>query len=147
MEAFKIGLFEQQHRGPFPLFRTLPLEECQQWRERLAYRLGLPAAGTALEFACDLVSRQAYVPEANAMEGFALLPTLTALGITPAPELFLNWARFEAVDAFATADVARYFDDLWYPATDDVDVFDASARWLLSVRHDGVVSFIRQPLV
>lgn len=143
MEAFKIALFEQQHIGPFPSFRTLPLEECQQWRERLADRLGLSAVGTALEFACDLASRQACVPEANALEGFALLPTLTALSITPAPELFLNWTRFEAVDAFATADVAYYFDDLWFPTTDDLDVFDASARWLLSVRHDEVVSFIR----
>jgi hypothetical protein len=142
MEGFKIALFEQEHAGPFPSFRTLPSEECQRWRELLANRLGLPAAGTALEFARDLAARQSDVPEANAMDGLALLPTLQALGITPAPEIFLNWARFEAVDAFATADVARYFDDLWYPATDDLDVFDASARWLLSVRHDGAVSFI-----
>ena len=116
MEAFKIALFEQQHLSPFPSFRTLPLEECQHWRERLADRLGLLAAGTALEFACNLASPQTTVPVVNAMDGLTLLPTLAALGITSAPELFLNWARFEAVEAFATADVAGNFDDLWYLA-------------------------------
>lgn len=142
MEAFKIALFEQEHVGPFPSFRTLSSHECQQWREQLAQRLGLPAGGAVQAFVADLASRQTYLPEVNALEGFALLPTLTARGITPGSELFLNWARFEALDVFATADVAACFDDLWYPAADDLDLFDDSARWLLSVRHDGVVSLI-----
>jgi len=143
MEAYKIALFEQEYAGSFPSFRTLPSNECQQWREQLAQWLGLPVGRTAQAFVADLAARQTYLPEVNAMEGLALLPTLTALGITPAPELFLNWARFEMLDAFATADVAAYFEDLWYPAADDLDLFDGSARWLLSVRHDGVVSLIR----
>lgn len=105
--------------------------------------MGLTASAAAGEFEGALASRQTYYPEANAAEDFALLPTLAALGIAPLPELFLNWARFEEVDAFQTADVARYFDDLWYPVADDLDLFDASLSWVVSIRHDGVVSFIR----
>jgi len=61
----------------------------------------------------------------------------------PLPELFVNWGRFEEVDAFQTVDVARYFSDFWFPVTDDIDLFDASVNWVVSIRHDGVVSFIR----
>ena len=143
MEAVKIVLFEQEHAGPFPPYRPLPPAEGRALQARLARRFGLTASHAAGEFARALSSRQTYYPEANAEQDFALLTTLTALGVAPGPELFTNWARFEEVDAFQTADVARYFDDLWYPVADDIDLFDASLSWLVSFRHDGVISVIR----
>jgi hypothetical protein len=142
MEAFKIALFEQEHAVPFPSYRSLPAEEGRALQASLASQFGLTASCTAGAFERDLASRQTH-HEANATQDFALLPTFTALGIAPLPELFVNWARFEEVDAFQTVDVARYFDDLWYPVADDIDLFDASLNWLVSIRHDGVVSVIR----
>ena len=143
MEAFKIAFFEQEHACFFPAYRSLPLAGGRLLQARIATRFRLTVAGTAGEFACALQSRQTYYLEANAeQENFALLPTLAALGIAPLPELFINWAHFEKVDAFQTADVARYFDDLWYHGPDDIDLFDASVNWAVSIRHDGVVSFI-----
>ena len=142
MEAFKIALFEQEHAGPFPSYRSLPPVEGRALQARIASRFGLTASRLVGEFERDLASRQTY-HQANAEQEFALLPTFTALGIAPLPELFVNWARFEEVDAFQTADVARYFGDLWYPVADDIDLFDASLSWLVSIRHDGVVSVIR----
>ncbi|WBA43925.1 hypothetical protein [Hymenobacter canadensis] len=120
----------------------MPPAESRALQACLARQFGLTASGTADEFERALASRQTYYQEANAEQDFALLPTLTALGIVPLPELFVNWARFEEVDAFQTADVARYFDALWYPVADDIDLFDASFNWLVSIRHDGVVSVI-----
>ena len=143
MEAFKIALFKQEHAGPFPAYRSLPPAEGRALQACLARQFGLTASGTAGEFERALASRQTYHQEANAEQDFALLLTLTALSIAPLPELFINWARFEEVDAFQTADVARYFNDLWYPIADDIDLFDASFSWLVSIRHDGVVSVIR----
>ena len=140
MEAFKIALFEQEHAGPFPTYRSLSSAEGRALQACLARQFGLTASGPAGEFERALASRQTYYQEANAEQDFALLPTLTALGIAPLPELFVNWARFEEVDAFQTADVARYFNALWYPVADDSDLFDASFNWLVSIRHDGVVS-------
>ncbi|WP_022821926.1 hypothetical protein [Hymenobacter norwichensis] len=143
MEAFKITLFEQEHAQPFPSYRSLLPTEGRALQARLARQFGLTASHTANEFEFALASRQTYYHEVNAEQDFALLPTLTALGITPLPELFINWARFEEVDTFQTADVAHYFDDLWYPVADNIDLFDASLRWVVSIRHDGVVSAIR----
>jgi hypothetical protein len=143
MEAFKITLFEQENGGPFPVHRSLSAAEGQVLRDRLAQQWGLTFAAPMGAFARALASRQTYYPEVNAEDDFDLLATLTALDIAPLPELFLNWGQFEAVNVFQTADVARYFDDLWYPAADDLDLFDASLRWVVSIRHDGVVSFVR----
>lgn len=143
MKAFKIALFEQEHACPFPVYRSLSAAEGRALQARLASQLGLTVPATAGAFEGALASRQTYYAEANAAEGFALLPTLAALSIAPQPELFLNWAQFEAVDAFQTTDVAHYFDDLWYPVADDIDMFDARLNWVVSIRHDGVVSFIR----
>jgi hypothetical protein len=146
MEAFKVVLFEQAHAGSFPSYRSLAPAEGQALKARVASRFGLPvlAASSATEFAAALTARQTYYPEANAQEEFALLPLFTALAITPQPELFINWANwatFEELDAFQTTDVAQYFSDLWYPGADDIDLFDASVDWVISIRHDGVVSF------
>lgn len=143
MEAFKIALFEQEHACLFPSYRSLPLTEGRALQARIASRFGLTASSTATEFAHALASRQTYYHRANAEDNFSLLPMLTTLGIMPLPELFVNWNRFEELDAFQTADVARYFNDLWYPVADDIDLFDASVNWVVSIRHDGVVSFIR----
>ncbi|MCR5889984.1 hypothetical protein LRS06_19855 [Hymenobacter sp. J193] len=113
MEGFKITLFEQKYAAPFPSYRSLPPAESKALQARLANHFGLTASGTAGELERALASRQTYYQEANAEQDFALLPTLNTLGIAPLTELFINWARFEEVDAFQTADVARYFDDLW----------------------------------
>ena len=143
MEGFKIAYFEQEHACPFPSYRSLSLAEGRALQARIATRFGLTVSGTAVEFAWVIESRQTYYLEANAEQDFALLPTLAALGIAPLPELFINWARFENIDVFSTADVAHYFDDFWYPGPDDIDLFDASLTWLVSIRHDGVLSFMR----
>lgn len=146
MEAFKVVLFEQAYAGSFPAYRSLAPAEGQALQARLASRFGLPAlaASSATAFAAALIARQTYYPEVNAQQGFALLPLFTALSITPQPELFLNWAnwaKFEGLDVFQTSDVARYFDDLWYPGADDLDLFDASLDWVVSIGHDGAISF------
>jgi hypothetical protein len=143
MEAFKIDLFEREYSRPFPLYRSLPLTEGQALQARIASRFGLKAFSTATEFASVLAARQTYYDETNAADNFYLWPLLTALGINPLPELFINWGRFEEVDAMQTADVAHYFHDFWYPTADDIDLCDASVNWVVSIRHDGVVSFIR----
>jgi hypothetical protein len=114
---------------------------------KLASQAGLPVptTSTATAFAAALTARQTYFPEVNAQQEFALRSLFPALGIAPQPELFLNWARFEEIDAFQTTDVAQYFNDLWYPGADDIDLFDASLSWIVSIRHDGVVSFLAHP--
>lgn len=147
MEAFKIVLFEQAHAGAFLVYRSLAPAEGHALQARVASRFGLPApaTSTATAFAAALTARQTYYLEVNAQQEFALRSLFPALGIAPQPELLLNWARLEKIDTFQTTDVVQYFNDLWYPGADDIDLFDASLSWIVSIRHDGVVSFLAHP--
>ena len=59
--------------------------------------------------------------------------------VHPAELIYINWYRFNAIDEMRFSDFVTYFDDVWYPAADDIDVFDSSCLWFLSISHNGVV--------
>jgi hypothetical protein len=141
MDTFKLELFQREHHRAFPTYRSLPKEEAEQLRAALAEKLGLDAS--TLETA--LVAKQA-VDRVSALEKrFDLLDTLARLRIRPQPDLFINWHQFERVDSLKALDLDRYFDDIWFPAADDIDLFDKQADWVVSIRHDGAVFFLRAP--
>ncbi len=39
--------------------------------------------------------------------------------------------------------MSRWFDDIWYPASDDIDLFDSTLDWILSVSHSGLIDLRR----
>lgn len=39
-------------------------------------------------------------------------------------------------------DLANFFDYIWFPSSDDVDIFDASFDWILSIDHAGFVKLL-----
>jgi hypothetical protein len=63
-------------------------------------------------------------------------------GVTSSETIFLNWYRYDDVDEMRLADVTKFFEDIWYPSSDDLDIFDESLRWILSIRHDGEVKYV-----
>lgn len=77
---------------------------------------------------------------------FDLAKLVQHLGINPAVDIYLNWYRFDEVDMISLGDVSAYWSDIWYPATDDVDIFDESCTWILSVSHAADVSYARLPI-
>ena len=66
-----------------------------------------------------------------------------SLGLAPEPLVYVNWLRFDDIDCLAFSDLARYFDDIWYPSADYIDIFDSSMSWVLSVDYLGFVRFVR----
>lgn len=57
--------------------------------------------------------------------------------------MFINWDRYEEIDEMGLDDLNRYFSDIWYPGSDEVDVFDSSFGWFLSVSPEGYVKVVR----
>ena len=37
----------------------------------------------------------------------------------------------------------KYFDDIWYPDSDDIDIFDQTLSWILTVLHNGDVKILQ----
>jgi hypothetical protein len=49
--------------------------------------------------------------------------------------VFLSWQPDEAVDTTWKM-VVKYWDDFWYPGSDDLTVFDISLTWALLLWHE-----------
>jgi hypothetical protein len=64
-------------------------------------------------------------------------------GIPIHSEVYLSWNPDTAMMT-TWLSVTRYFDDLFYPASDDLIVFDRSLNWAILFHHMGCVFFGRK---
>lgn len=67
------------------------------------------------------------------------------LGVKFPENVYLNWYRFDDIDQISLTDLDRYFSELWYPGSDDLDIFDDSADWVVSITHYGRVLSFKRP--
>jgi hypothetical protein len=83
-----------------------------------------------------------FVPDVDADNGFDLRKLISARNLRPQEEVLLNWLRFDNMDRLAFSDLSQYFDDIWYPSSDDIDIFDDTLDWFVFIRHDGCVKIL-----
>jgi len=138
MESFKIILFETEYKIPFPIYKTLDKTECENLISRLAEKYQVDFSNIEN----DLLLKQSYT-NFNALHNFNLLTTLQSIAISPSSKVFINWQQFNKVDVFELTDLDQYFYDIWFPVADDIDLLDETMDWILSIRHDGVISFCK----
>lgn len=143
MDSVKIENFSREKPGfEFPRFTSLTPNDCAQFRSTIAERLGLTAHSEPLKLLETLQARAKYLSGVNAEQGFDLSSVITELGVTPDAHVLVNWYRFDQIDRIALSDISEHFDDIWYPGSDDIEIFDESIDWLVLVRHDGVVGAV-----
>lgn len=143
MQQVKIDNFLRYRDVSFPPFRSLSPAECRTIRHGIASRLGIPENAGAEDLVRridELVGNQLMPPAVD--PEFNLRRALMEAGVTTLETVFLNWYRYDDVDEMRLADVTRYFDDIWYPSSDDLDILDESLSWILTVRHDGEVKCV-----
>lgn len=142
MEDFKLELFKEEYGRDFPSFTSLSQTECKGIREIICEKFGLSEGADLLSFAKEISHKQIHVPEFDATDNFELTQCLDRLGISFDQDILLNWYQFDEIDRIKIEDVNQYFDDIWFPDSDDIDLFDKSLDWILSIRHDGEISVI-----
>lgn len=142
MDQHKIDNFAQDHPGtPFPSMRKLAAEELsllqgkifKSVRENL--NIKLPEEISRLE-----LLEQDFFPQNAESPDFKLEEAMAQFKIYPDSIVYINWYRFDTVDRIELRDLYKYFDYIWYPGSDDIEVFDSSARWMISVSHSGHTS-------
>lgn len=139
MEPIKIANFRRAHSSiQFPKFDSLDAEGCTEVRQVVAARLGLPSDCMPCEVTSKLHEQPGAqlgrVPEVEALD---LRCVLRQAGVEAGNRVFLNWYHFDDIDEMDVDELSRYFDDIWYPASDDLDLFDGTFSWVLSVYHSG----------
>lgn len=139
MDEFKITLFESEYSECFPKYVTLAETNCNELANELSVKYKLRR--DTLED--DMFNKQFKFKDYNALDGFELIKTLFKLEIIPLERVFINWYMFKQIDEFDIKDVDKYFDDIWFPSSDDIDIFDKTLDWVLTVRHDGFISYLK----
>jgi hypothetical protein len=144
VDSFKIQNFSRQNpTAEFPRFTSLASSECAQLRYAIATRLGLEAQSEPLVVLNALCSTASPLTGVDAEDGFDLRTLMSELGLNAHEEVLVNWYKFDNIDRIALSDLSRHFDDIWYPSSDDIEIFDRSLDWFVLVRHDGAVSVLR----
>lgn len=145
MDAERQKRFEVNHPGEsLPRLRRLDEAETRAIRDGLKKRLNLSTSTDGLVMVKTVESLLDYLPNTDAeQDNFDLVNELKSLNISASATVLLNWHQFDDVDEFDLQTLSARFQDIWYPGADDVDVFDRTLTWILSIRHDGVVGIAR----
>ena len=141
MEDFKIAHFLKENRGvPFPPFESLSASENEGIRVRICEAFGFPPSLAGLALTTRLAQLQSHVEGFDAgHEDFDLEEFTQSVGISVQGKVFVNWYHFDKIDKLAFKDVATFLNDIWYPSSDDIDIFDSSFSWIVSITHHGEI--------
>lgn len=143
MEKFKVKNFEKENPSvKFPWFRSLSLQEAKIISQKLSEKLRLVSQDN-LSFTIAIDNMEISLDGFNAEdEGFQLSKVLSYLNIEPEKNVFVNWYQYDDIDEIGFDDLNNYFDAIWYSGPDDIDIFDSTFSWILSISHDGYVKHI-----
>jgi hypothetical protein len=140
MDILKVDNFHRANpSAEFPRFTHLTTVECTQLRATIAERIGLDRQIDSLALVDTLWATAEFVPDIDADNGFDLHWLISSRGLKSGADVFINWQRFDNIDRFDLSDLCKHFSDIWYPSSDDIEIFDASLDWFVFVRHDGRV--------
>ena len=141
MENFKIDLFIGEYGIDFPKYSHLSDNDCLDMINNLSNKFNMDFLSN--EIAYDLTQRQLFLESIDAKNDFKLLETLKYMNVNPTLNIYINWYQFKDMDLIKTVDLDKYFYDiLWFSSADDIDIFDENLNWIISIRHDGVVSYL-----
>lgn len=142
MENYKIKNFEKENpTKEFPDFNTLPGDKAQEIFSELSERIEKNAPPDHLVKIINQLGAAVKDVKAN-NDGFDLARVLSELNIRPNENVYINWYRFDNIDEMHFVDLNSYFDEIWYPGSDDIDIFDSTLSWLLSISHDGNIKYL-----
>lgn len=145
MEEVKTENFNRENpEGNFPKYITLDSGSCTDIRKSFSEKLELDTSTDSMALV-NAVDRFAEICEGFNSENddFNLKKVLSSLEIDEPEYVFINWYRYDNIDKMKLSDLTNHFDDVWYPDVDDIDIFDETFTWVLSVTHYGQVKILK----
>lgn len=145
MKAFKIENYEREHGpGTFVPFKHLALDDARKIELELQGHLKLPEGSLGKDILQSIHENASVVSGVNAEnDQFDLRNVLDDLGLALSATTYLNWHRFDDIDEILSPDLLDHFNDIWYPATDDLELIDAQFQWIVVVHHSGTVKVLK----
>jgi hypothetical protein len=145
MDSTKIDNFRSCYGREFIWFSPLTADQLKYIRDSLSRRLRINLSlDDNLSLLKIIFDRSKVIGEAHSADNgkFNLKEVLINVGVEIRESVFINWYRLDHVDELRTSDLFEYFHDLWYPAADDIEIFDESLDWVVIVTHYGEIRFL-----
>ena len=137
MDVFKIELFEKETGKAFPKFYTLGKGECDALRRQFCNKMQIAELNMPV---FDFYERKgSFFEKCNALdEGFSVSGLFACLKAA-ADIICICWDNFGTIDRMSLRDFSRHFEDIWFPAADNIMVFPQDMSFMVMIRHDGAV--------
>jgi len=137
--------FAREYPGKsFPDYRSVSAIEAEQTKLRISMQMDFPPSASSLELVRLVREQSTVLSNVNAeSDDFNLKSVIFRAGIMPKEEIYINWHRFDEIDRMRLEDLSGYFEDIWYPSADDIDLFDDSLSWIFSISYSGNISYLR----
>lgn len=145
MDQIKIDNFIRENPGrEFPYNTRADDIECANIRRVLSKKLHLDSKDDRLLLVNKVDELADIIDNLSSCDkDFNLEKVLTSLKINCQDDVYINWYRYDDIDIMRLIGLVKHFDDVWYPDKDDVDIFDGSLSWVLSINHHGQVKLLR----
>ncbi len=144
MDYIKIKNFERENgAGFFPVYRQIDPHEVDTLVQNLKNKLALPEDFPNRDIIAIISKKGSLVENANVEESpntFRL--AFGSLTINNLDKIYLNWDNFDVIDEMLLGDFLKYFDDVWYPGSDDLNIIDSKLRWIVTIHHAGMLEIL-----
>lgn len=141
MEKYKIqNFYNSKPNLRFPRFRTLSKKECQHIKKEIEIKFKINDDD---DFLHNLHEKKKILDGKNTnSQSSVLLKILKILcPKVDGNKILINWDNFTDIDEIAIEDFINFFDDIWYPEVDDIEIFDLSLEWMIIIDHGGYIFF------
>jgi len=109
----------------------------------LAIKLGMPEGSNSLAILKTLEVRASNISDVKPSEEAFVLSDLFERLKLEANNIYIDWSRLDDIDEMSALEFSAVFHDLWYPSSDDIEIFDQGQKWVLLIRHFDVVQILR----
>lgn len=143
MDPHKLEDFADEHPGEeSPRVDAVPTRQTSKLVTTLMARF-CPCAKTESDF-IRYIAREPMVDNLAALdEDFDFTRLLKDSHIEIPSDVFLNFTEFDRLERMRYSDFAKYFRNVYWPATDDLDCFDETLNWIVSIDHDGNITLLQ----
>ncbi len=137
MDDIRVVNFQRDNPGiSFPWVQGVDASRCEAIRRALAQSMNLGVHVPGLELVRTIREKAKLIDGADAESEFF---NVAELPVIWHDSVYLNWGRFDSLDEMKAEDVKQWFDYLWYPSADDLDILDSDLEWVISIAHSGEV--------
>ncbi len=139
MENFKIKIYSAETGKKFPNFRHLGKAECLSVKNKMASRF-FNIELNQDELIGAIKKARNFLPAVNINNTeFCFEKIFHNIGLQVPKTIYINWYKFDDIDEISFDSFVELFSYIWYPSSDDIEIFDCNNNWIVGIDHNGFI--------